>query len=323
MSKTPIPGAVKSIDEAAELRSLALDLTQMCFDLAGLFDPTPVSDGASALISLGRGDWLGAALSGASMIPYVGDLAKAGKFPKYLKTLERAIVLAQQSERAAELLRPVISRLDQALQLLPDVSQLREIRAKVAEFLLQNRVARVAVRVLPDISRRFQFPPRFRRGNYEYVQASGELGVPGRVMTHRSPSAQTGVAGGTGDDAGHLIGNRFGAPGGAENLGMQNWVQNRYGTYKQLEDDWAAKLQNGTGVEVVVQDVYRAGETRPFMRRVEWMETAPDGRQTQHQLLFANAHTPRSRDLQGIVPDLPPDHRGALIPVDFVNRRRL
>ena len=62
-----------------ELRDLALDLTQLCFDLAGFVDPTPISDGVSGLIALGRGQWLDAAISGIAMVPYVGDLAKAGK----------------------------------------------------------------------------------------------------------------------------------------------------------------------------------------------------------------------------------------------------
>ena len=66
---------------------LALDLTQMGLDIAGIFDPTPVSDGANAAISLARGDVLGAALSAVSIIPGVGDLAKLGKLGKYADTL--------------------------------------------------------------------------------------------------------------------------------------------------------------------------------------------------------------------------------------------
>src|SRR5437870_2937171 len=62
------------------------------------------------------------------------------------------------------------------------------------------------------------------------------------------PDAQKKMAGGTGDDAGHLIGNRFGAPGGRENLSPQNWKANRFGTYKDLENLWARKRL--TNIEV-------------------------------------------------------------------------
>ena len=61
---------------------------------------------------------------------------------------------------------------------------------------------------LPDISTRFVFR-KWRQGNYSYKEASGELGVPGKVMTHRSVSAQRTMSGGTGEHAGHLIGIQF------------------------------------------------------------------------------------------------------------------
>ncbi|ETK33279.1 polymorphic toxin type 17 domain-containing protein [Microbispora sp. ATCC PTA-5024] len=51
------------------------DAVQLCADLAGIFDPTPISDGVSGLMSLGQGDWKGALLSMAAMIPYFGDAA--------------------------------------------------------------------------------------------------------------------------------------------------------------------------------------------------------------------------------------------------------
>lgn len=47
-------------------------------DVAGIFDPTPVCDGVSALQSLAHGDFYGVALSaGSAAVPYAGDaLAK-------------------------------------------------------------------------------------------------------------------------------------------------------------------------------------------------------------------------------------------------------
>jgi len=92
----------------------------------------------------------------------------------------------------------------------------------------------------PDISGNFHFET-IDRAHYVYKIGSGQLGVPGTVKTHRSKSEQSKVSSGTGDDAGHLIGDRFGAPGGAKNLGPQNWIQNQYGTFKQLENTWETR----------------------------------------------------------------------------------
>jgi len=94
-----MPPRLSSADELAELtkikREATLDIAQMGLDVAGLFDPSPVSDGASAGLSLGRagaaayegellagaGHALDAGLSAVSAIPYLGDLvAKPFKF---------------------------------------------------------------------------------------------------------------------------------------------------------------------------------------------------------------------------------------------------
>lgn len=98
---------------------LALDLTQIGLDIAGFFDPTPVSDGANTLISLGRGDWLGAGLSAVSMVPYVGDAAKLGKLGKYAQTVAKAIDAARANPALRETLAPAIQGIGDAIARLP------------------------------------------------------------------------------------------------------------------------------------------------------------------------------------------------------------
>lgn len=310
MGTLPPTRILSRADEVAELRYLTTDLAQLVLDITGFVDPTPVSDGLNALISLGRGDWLGAGLSGLSMIPYIGDLAKAGKFPKYLKTIERAIVLAQQSEKARAALLPVFRKLDEAMNLMPTgvSGQLDMLRKKIADFLKRYGSPRGVSRILPDISKSFVFKS-YRQGENLIKEASGRLGVPGTVMTHRSQASQRLVSEGIGEDAGHLIGNRFGAPGGVENLSPQNWMQNRYGTFKKLENDWAQKLKNGIGIEVNVKDVYKVGESRPWRRIVEWTEIHPNGGKVTDRLDFLNTHSPKSRSAQGIESGMPPGHQ--------------
>ncbi len=64
------------------------DLAVITADMAGIIDPTPISDGISGLISLGKGDFSAAGLSVASMIPYLGD---AGAKPlKLARTLGKS-----------------------------------------------------------------------------------------------------------------------------------------------------------------------------------------------------------------------------------------
>lgn len=56
-------------------------LVGIAADITGIVDPTPISDGVSGVISVSQGDWVGAGLSVASMVPWVGDgLAKPAKF---------------------------------------------------------------------------------------------------------------------------------------------------------------------------------------------------------------------------------------------------
>jgi hypothetical protein len=164
---------------------------------------------------------------------------------------------------------------------------------------------------LPDISHRFHFT-HGTRGSYLFKEGSGELGVPGQVMTHRLVADQRAVSSGTGEHAGHLIGIQFGAPGGLENLGLQNPNMNTFspkslqeafqgpgGSYHNLESRWAELLQSGYSVRVTVTDKYRHGENRPYTRSVTWTETSPQGHHEQRALEFVNFSSPQSRAKTG------------------------
>lgn len=301
--------------EEAELRAVGLDLFQMALDLVGVVDPTPVCDGASALISLARGQWFDAAISAAGMLPYVGDLAKAGKLPKYLKIIDRAAALVDRSAEAARVLVPGLRHLERALSLLPSVGDalLLQIKRRVRHTLARHS-ARIVERVLPNISKKFKF---YAADDARYLRrvAEGRLGVPGRVFKHgRDPALHSRLnAQFPGDDAGHLIGLLFGAPPGRENLGPQNWVANRYGTYRRLEAHWARLLKKGHGVEVKVIDVARRGEARPFLRKVEWREIDPRGNAESRRLLFGNFETKQSRLRKNLTNRAPEGWRGSVV----------
>jgi hypothetical protein len=75
------------------------DAVGLTADVAGIFDPTPISDGVGGVISLAKGDWLGAGLSVLGMIPYIGDTGKIAK-------------IAKRAPRTAALLKTVMTRGD-------------------------------------------------------------------------------------------------------------------------------------------------------------------------------------------------------------------
>lgn len=164
---------------------------------------------------------------------------------------------------------------------------------------------------LPDIRNQFRFWTSYA-GQFTYKNAEGDLGVPGQVATFRSRSAQTGVSHGTGEHAGHLIGTQFGAPGDAQNLGLQNPNMNSFapkalqdafrgagGSYHRLESDWKRLLQQGYRIHVKIQDKYRQGENRPFSRSVQWTQTAPNGGSVTNSLEFGNFSSPQQRNAAG------------------------
>ncbi|WP_176473020.1 hypothetical protein [Sphingomonas lenta] len=128
---------------------LALDVTQIGLDIAGLLDPTPVSDGANTAISLFRGDWAGAGISALGMIPYLGDAAKLGKLGKWGETIAKAVDFARVNPgfaaRIAPALEGIASAIRQApLDKLPDGARqaLEGIATKIEGHLAEG--ARVA-----------------------------------------------------------------------------------------------------------------------------------------------------------------------------------
>lgn len=124
--------------DAAAKRELLLDLGQIALDIAGLVDPTPVSDGLNGLISLFRGDFVGAGVSALSMIPYVGDLAKAGKLGKWAETITNAAELAVRNSDFARTAGPALKKIADALDAMP-MNAFNALPSSVQQQLLSMR----------------------------------------------------------------------------------------------------------------------------------------------------------------------------------------
>ncbi len=121
----------------------------MALDLIGIFEPTPFADGTNAIVSVARDDWTGAGISLIAVVPFVGDAAKAGRFPRYLGTLNNAIREARRNVRFGQLVRPLLLRLHSALDYVPARSMPQgaqrvvvDLRHRIEDFL--GPAARIA-----------------------------------------------------------------------------------------------------------------------------------------------------------------------------------
>jgi RHS repeat-associated protein len=90
------------VDMTVDMSSLGIDfggnytlagdeILQAGLDLIGIVDPSGIADGVNAFLQAKDGKWGGALLSGLGLIPYVGDLAKAGKVKKDIKVITNAV----------------------------------------------------------------------------------------------------------------------------------------------------------------------------------------------------------------------------------------
>ncbi|MFN6325584.1 MAG: DUF4157 domain-containing protein, partial [Aphanizomenon sp.] len=87
-------------------KELAFELAQTAADIAGIVDPTPISDGISAAMSLAKGDYVGAGLSIVSMIPYLGDT-----IGKPIKAARNGKKILKLRKEIAELIQ-IIEKID-------------------------------------------------------------------------------------------------------------------------------------------------------------------------------------------------------------------
>lgn len=76
-------------------KKLEFELAQTAVDIAGIADPTPISDVIGAGMSLYTGDFIGAGLSLISIVPYAGDAlgktAKGARAAKKINSLKKSI----------------------------------------------------------------------------------------------------------------------------------------------------------------------------------------------------------------------------------------
>ena len=252
----------------AAQKELALDLTQMGLDVAGLFDPTPISDGANGIISLFRGDWLGAGISAISMIPYLGDAAKLGKLGHWGKTVMNAVEIAKTDSTFAQAIRPALSKISDAIGAAPNAILDRlpqSARDTLSGMKRQiDELYSPAAKKADDVAAAGVHTAHVGKNEVTWTidangrptSASATLSEVQPTGTKRSSdelSAQDRVRerGLDDDDAGHIIGHRFMPDQGERNMFPQNFNFNR-SAYKTMENEWAAWVDAGATVKVNV-----------------------------------------------------------------------
>lgn len=271
------------------------DLAQIGLDIAGIFDPTPISDGTNGIISLFRGDFTGAALSAVGMIPYLGDAAKLGKLGRWAETVANAADLARRDPGFMDAARPMLQKIKDAMDgvdinglPLPQSAkdQLNRIKTSVDEALAPagrqtvqrfdnaadfNRAANNAT---PNT--------RYEFGNYSYqTDEAGRIRVAeGQVdltaAGRNDPNLQRDIGNeGRSTDVGfHIIADRFNGqtnrlnvvPGNGQRLPNDPVGNLNQGAYKQFENTVARLAENPNNrVEMRVETRYADGNasTRP------------------------------------------------------------
>lgn len=135
-------------------------------------------------------------------------------------------------------------------------------------------------------------------------RASGVLGL--EKNPERDPVAQR-EAGGEerrdDDDGGHLIGARFDAAPGKENIDAQNRNLNR-GDYKHLENGWEKSLENEDKIYANVES-YKNGNERPSAYMGWTVTEHPDGTRDWDAFSFSNESRKTQEQWNKEVEDIP------------------
>jgi hypothetical protein len=79
------------------------DIVHAGLDIAGVFDPTGIADGANAALYASEGgSWGDMLISAAGVVPLAGDLAKVGRIGKGVDKITTAIKTADKASDAAK-----------------------------------------------------------------------------------------------------------------------------------------------------------------------------------------------------------------------------
>jgi len=168
-----------------------LDYASTVADITGVFDPTPLSDGAGFLLSAAQGDALGAALSLGSMIPYAGDaLAKPLKFAKKAPLTGKALeALFHASDNLAMAGQAALKRSGLGLEQV--AAARKQALAKVQQAMLDVKVRRAGCVECKQVgakgqNRSLHMPRTGRNGKWNNPKGEQPMDGNGRFEFHEA-----------------------------------------------------------------------------------------------------------------------------------------
>lgn len=164
----------------------------------------------------------------------------------------------------------------------------------------------------PSLSEAFTSKDLYRdnpEGKYTYGRTEHGKTAYGSLELTDAPqrdSAAQRAAGGEDrqpdDDGGHMIGARFNASPGEENLEAQNRDVNR-GDYKRMENTWANKIENGSKVFVDVETYRPDGFERPDVYMGYSITENPDGTREWDAFSYSNISHEEQDEFNKIIDD--------------------
>lgn len=283
---------------------LGLDLGQMALDITGIVDPTPISDGSNAVISVGRsigslfsgdfgeagGHLLNAGISAVAIVPALGDVAKAGKIGKWAQTVADSVSAVAHNPAARAALEPALRTIKDAIGKIPQSAldalpsgareSIEGMKRQLDEFFDPKAAPTVSPRAA-EAAQAGVHTVKVGANSVEWtVDANGypkhvqatlsELQPAGAKRSSAETAAQDEVRGRgiDGDDAGHVIGHRFLSDQGTRNMFPQQFNFNR-GAYKTMENEWAAWIDHGGTVKAKV-DLLGGTAERPDQVKVTY-----------------------------------------------------
>lgn len=90
-------------------------------DLVGIIDPTGIADALSASIYASQGDLINSLISGAGLIPYIGDFAKAFRRNNPIKILSLAVESGSAARGTTRGLGTTLRRTGSLLESVDDI----------------------------------------------------------------------------------------------------------------------------------------------------------------------------------------------------------
>jgi hypothetical protein len=163
------------------------EILSAALDIVGIVDPTGIADALNASLSASNGNWGDAMIAGVGIIPYAGDLAKAGKIKKDINIIENAIDAVKGTDKAKKAKKAegiVYKRIDKTKKEKDYIGQVKSEKRYNARQKEHGRAN-------PDADYEFQQIDRARPGRSLDKKEQKHLDLNGGPTNKSNPNGGT------------------------------------------------------------------------------------------------------------------------------------